>query len=150
MNLSLELNGRPFSGEVPAGQTLLEFLRNQDCPSVKQGCDTQNCGLCTVWVDGKPVLSCSYLACRAQGKSVTTLEGVLPQAEKLSAFLASRGAEQCGFCSPGFLMAVLAMKKELDHPTREEIGWYLAGNLCRCSGYTAQMDAVCAWMEETV
>lgn len=147
MNLELTLNGRPWKGEASPSQTLLDFLRAQGLASVKRGCDTENCGLCTVWVDDAPVLSCSYLACRATGRRVTTLEGVEEQAAELGRFLAARGAEQCGFCSPGFLMTVLALRRELPHPTREEVRAYLAGNLCRCSGYTAQMDAVCAWLE---
>ena len=80
MNLELTLNGRPWKGEASPSQTLLDFLRAQGLASVKRGCDTENCGLCTVWVDDAPVLSCSYLACRATGRRVTTLEGVEEQA----------------------------------------------------------------------
>lgn len=146
MKLSVILNAKPWEGEMAPETTLLDFLRAQGLASVKRGCDSESCGLCTVWVEGKPVLSCSYLACRAQGKRITTLEGVGEEAAELGRFLAERGAEQCGFCASGFLMTVLALRREITHPTREAVGAYLAGNLCRCSGYTSQMDAVCAWL----
>ena len=93
-------------------------------------------------MDGKPVLSCSVLAARADGKSVTTLEGLQKEAEEFGAFLADEGGEQCGFCSPGFIMNVLAMVNELKNPTEQEIQQYLAGNLCRCTGYQSQLRAI--------
>ena len=113
-----------------------------DAFSVKRGCGTANCGLCTVMVEGKPVLSCSVLAARVQGKNVTTLEGLQEEAEEAGRFLAQEGGEQCGYCSPGFLMNVIAMERELVNPGEEEIKEYLAGNLCRCSGYMSQLRAV--------
>ena len=87
-------------------------------------------------------MSCSTLAVRADGKEVITLEGMRKEAEEFGKFLADEGAEQCGFCSPGFIMNVLAMEKELDDPTEEEIKQYLAGNLCRCTGYMGQLRAI--------
>ena len=93
-------------------------------------------------LDGKPVLSCSVLAVRANGRQVTTLEGLEEEACAFGAFLADEGGEQCGFCSPGFIMNVLAMVHELDDPTDEEIREYLAGNLCRCTGYQSQLRAI--------
>ena len=93
-------------------------------------------------MDGTPVLSCSVPAPRAEGHEVTTLEGLQKQAEQFGAFLADEGAEQCGFCSPGFIMNVLAMERELKDPTEEEIQHYLTGNLCRCSGYQGQLRAI--------
>lgn len=142
MNLTLTLNGVRRTDEVSADTTLFSYLREKGCLSVKCGCETSNCGLCTVWLDGKPVLSCSVPALRADGKAVTTLEGLQDEAAEFGAFLADEGAEQCGYCSPGFVMNVLAMSRELSCPTEQEIQEYLAGNLCRCSGYQGQLRAI--------
>ena len=114
--------------------------------SVKCGCETSNCGLCTVHLDGRPVLSCSVPAFRADGHEVTTLEGVQKEAEEFGAFLADEGGEQCGFCSPGFILSVLAMARELENPTDDQIKEYLAGNLCRCTGYQSQLRAIKKWL----
>jgi carbon-monoxide dehydrogenase small subunit len=121
---------------------LLDFVRSQGMKSVKRGCDTGNCGLCTVWVDEKPVLSCTTLAVRANGKKVTTLEGVPEEAAEFADYLAKEGADQCGFCSPGFIMNVLALKREIENPTPQQIKEYLSGNLCRCTGYQSQYRAL--------
>ena len=142
MKLTLTLNGVRCTDEVQADTTLFTYLREKGCLSVKCGCETSNCGLCTVWLDGKPVLSCSVPALRADGKKVTTLEGLQDEAAEFGAYLADEGAEQCGYCSPGFIMNVLAMSRELTHPTEQEIQEYLAGNLCRCSGYQGQLRAI--------
>ena len=123
-------------------------MRKHGCYSVKRGCETANCGLCTVFLNGKPVLSCSVLTARANGQEVTTLEGLQPEAEEIGSFLAGQGAEQCGFCNPGFIMNVLAMVKELSDPTEEEIREYLAGNLCRCSGFVGQERAIQAYLSK--
>ena len=93
-------------------------------------------------MDEKPILSCSMLAVRIDGKKIVTLEGLQKEAEEFGTFLANEGAEQCGFCNPGFIMNVFAMLEEMKEPTEEEIGEYLAGNLCRCSGYESQLRAV--------
>lgn len=142
MKIEVTLNGRKCTDEIPDDLRLFDYLRQKGCASVKCGCETSNCGLCTVLLDGKPVLSCSVLAARVTGHTVTTLEGVQERAAVFGAFLADQGAEQCGFCSPGLVMTVLAMEEELQHPTREEIQQYLAGNLCRCSGYQGQLRAI--------
>lgn len=142
MEINLILNGKRCRDQVEADTTLLAYLRQKGCLSVKCGCETSGCGLCTVHLDGKPVLSCSVLAVRADGHTVTTLEGLQEEAAAFGAFLADEGGEQCGFCSPGFVMNVLAMANELTDPTEEEIRQYLAGNLCRCTGYQSQMRAV--------
>lgn len=148
MKVTIILNGTPYTREVAGDLMLLDFVRSCGCLSVKRGCDTSNCGLCTVWVEGTPVLSCSYPAVRADGKRVTTLEGVQEEAEAFGQCMARQGAEQCGYCSPGFIMTVLAMARELADPTEEEIAHYLAGNLCRCTGYVSQMRAIQAWLKE--
>ena len=113
---------------------------------MKCGCETSNCGLCTVWLDEKPVLSCTVPAARVEGRRITTLEGLQEEAAEFGGFLADEGGEQCGFCSPGFIMNVLAMVRELDDPTEEEILEYLSGNLCRCSGYMSQLRAIKAFL----
>lgn len=142
MQIELKLNGRSCKADVSPDMRLFDFVREQGCASVKCGCETSNCGLCTVWLDGTPVLSCSVLAVRANGREVTTLEGLQAEAAEFGAFLADEGAEQCGYCSPGFIMNVLAMVRELKDPTEQEIQTYLAGNLCRCSGYQGQLRAI--------
>lgn len=147
MEIRFRLNGKQVQAEVRPDTVLLDLVRELGCYSVKRGCETANCGLCTVWLDGKPVLSCSTLALRADGRHVTTLEGLQKEAEEFGMFLASEGGEQCGFCSPGFIMNVLAMERELKDPTEEEIKEYLAGNLCRCSGYMSQLRAVKKYLD---
>ena len=146
MKVTFTLNGVPRTAEAGAGQSLLTLLRELGCYSVKCGCETTNCGLCTVLLDGTPVLSCSLLAVRAGGHSVTTLEGLQEEALEFGRFLADQGADQCGFCNPGFVMSVLAMERELKDPTEEEIRAYLSGNLCRCTGYMGQQRAIRAYL----
>lgn len=128
--------------EVDADEFLVDTLRKQGQSSVRRGCDTSCCGLCTVWIDGKPKLSCSVLSWSVNGKTITTIEGVQAEAEEFAHVLAAEGAEQCGFCSPGFIMTVLAMKRELQNPNEAQIIHYLTGNLCRCTGYMGQLRAV--------
>ena len=142
MTIKWKLNGVSRVDEVAAAETLLHHLRKVGCLSVKCGCETSGCGLCTVWMDGKSVLSCSVPAARADGHEITTLEGLQDEAAEFGAFLADEGAEQCGYCSPGFIMNVLAMVRELKNPTVDEIQHYLTGNLCRCSGYQGQLRAI--------
>lgn len=142
MNITYWLNGIKQSDEIEAGVMLLDFLRSKGCYSVKCGCETTNCGLCTVWIDEKPVLSCAVLAARIDGKQVTTLEGLQEEATEFAMYMGREGADQCGFCNPGFVMNVLAMARELEGPTEEEIKEYLAGNLCRCTGYVGHMRAI--------
>lgn len=142
MEIQFILNGRETTVEAAPDAVLLSVLRELGCKSVKCGCETTNCGLCTVWIDGKSRLSCAVLAATAAGHEVTTLEGVEKEAAEFGAFLAQEGAEQCGFCSPGLVMNVLAMVRELEHPDLEEIREYLAGSLCRCTGYMGQLRAI--------
>lgn len=142
MLITVTINGKKYSDDIAPDLVLLDYLRQKGCYSVKRGCETSNCGLCTVHLDGKPILSCSYLAARADGHAVTTLEGLQEEAAEFGAFLADQGGEQCGFCSPGFIMNVLAMVRELKNPTEAEIQEYLSGNLCRCTGYQSQLRAV--------
>lgn len=142
MEIEFTLNGKVTYAEIKDDTSLFDLLRAKGCYSVKCGCETENCGLCTVLVDGKSVLSCSMLAARVDDRDVVTLEGVQKEAEEFGMYLAGEGAEQCGFCSPGLIMNVLAMEKELVQPEEAAVREYLAGNLCRCSGYMGQMRAI--------
>ena len=146
MQITLTLNGIKVTEDVAADMLLIDFVRAHGCKSVKRGCETSNCGLCTVFLEDKPVLSCSVLAARADGKRVTTLEGLQEEASEFGAFIADQGAEQCGFCNPGFIMNALALFREKESPTEEEIKEYLSGNLCRCSGYEGQLRGIRAFL----
>ncbi|WP_458408260.1 (2Fe-2S)-binding protein [Anaerotignum sp.] len=146
MELKFNLNGKKISALIDADSLLIDVVRDLGCLSVKRGCETSNCGLCTVFVNDKPVLSCSVLAARVEGQNVTTLEGLQEEAAEFGAFLADQGAEQCGFCNPGFMMNAIAMFRENPHPDDEEILSYLAGNLCRCSGYEGQLRSIKAYL----
>ena len=147
MNITMTLNGKKISADIDADMLLIDYVRDHGCYSVKRGCETSNCGLCTVFLDEKPVLSCSVLAARADGRTVTTLEDLQEEAAEFGAFIADQGAEQCGFCNPGFIMNALALFRENEYPDTEEIKEYLAGNLCRCSGYEGQLRGIQAFLE---
>lgn len=142
MTVEFTLNGRKVSAHIEADDTLYSVLRDLGMYSVKCGCETTNCGLCTVHMDGKAVLSCSVPAARCAGHAITTMEGLQEEARRLGECLAGEGAEQCGFCAPGMMMNVFALARENPHATDDEIDAFLAGNLCRCSGYVSQRRAV--------
>lgn len=142
MEISYILNGNKVTSTIAADDMLMAELRKQNCYSVKCGCETTNCGLCTVWLDDVPVLSCSVPAARIDGHKVTTLEGLQEEAKEFAQFMAAEGADQCGFCNPGFIMNVLAMARDLENPTKEEWNAYLSGNLCRCTGYMSHNRAI--------
>ena len=148
MEIKLTLNGRPVSALVQPDTLLLDLVRELGCYSVKRGCETANCGLCTVLMDGKPVLSCSTLAARAAGHSIQTLEGLQAEAADFVTFIADQGADQCGFCNPGFVMNTIALLRENPSPSDDEIQAYLAGNLCRCSGYEGQLRGIRAYLDQ--
>ena len=149
MNIKFWLNGIQRQEEIDPGMLLIDFLREKGCYSVKRGCETANCGLCTVLMDEKPILSCSMLAARIDGRRIVTLEGLQKEAEEFGNFLANEGAEQCGFCNPGFIMNVIAMLRELEEPDEEQIKEYLAGNLCRCSGFVSQTASSLKYLNYT-
>ena len=142
IDIKMKLNGKMITDTIDADLLLLDFLRNHGCLSVKRGCDTSNCGLCTVLMDGTPVLSCSMLTARANGHSIQTLEGLQEEASEFVGFIADQGADQCGFCNPGFVMNTIALLRENENPTDDEIRAFLAGNLCRCSGYEGQLRGI--------
>ena len=151
------INGTTTEFLCEPRQTLLEVLRDTlNMTGTKEGCSNGNCGACTVLLDGRPVVSCLVLAPEVDGCQVETIEGVAP-AEGLdpiqTAFL-QNAALQCGICTPGFIMASKALLAENPQPTEHEIRFYLAGNLCRCTGYDkivrAVQDAACARQEVNV
>ena len=142
MEVKINVNGRVITDSVDADMLLLDFLRKHGCYSVKCGCETTNCGLCTVFMDDVPVLSCSVLAARAAGHKIVTLEGLQEEAKEFIGFIADQGAEQCGFCNPGFIVNTIALLRENPNPTDDEIRAFLVGNLCRCSGYDGQLRGI--------
>ena len=146
MTITYWLNGKKATADVAPGLMLYDFLRSQGCYSVKCGCETTNCGLCTVWLDDVPVLSCAVLTARIDGKHITTLEGLQDEAAEFAQYMAREGADQCGFCNPGFVMNVLAMVRDIENPTEAGIKEFLAGNLCRCTGYVSHMRALKAFL----
>lgn len=146
MEIKIKLNGTMVSDDVLADTLLIDFVRAHGCLSVKRGCETSSCGLCTVLMDDEPVLSCSTLAARANGRSVYTLEGLQEEASEFVGFIADQGAEQCGFCNPGFVMNTIALLRENPDPSDGEILAYLSGNLCRCSGYEGQLRGIRAFL----
>ena len=148
MKIEFTLNGQRVSAEATADASLYQVLRELGMSSVKCGCETTNCGLCTVHLDGKAVLSCAVPAPRCAGREVVTLEGMQEEALVLGGYLADEGAEQCGFCSPGLMMNVFALAKENPRATDDQIDAYLEGNLCRCTGYMSQRRAVRRYLDK--
>ncbi len=143
--VALTVNGDRREVAVPEHWTLLETLRYAlGLTGSKQGCDKGDCGACTVLVDGEPVLSCITPVWEAEGREITTVEGLAEpgQLNHLQAAFAETGGAQCGFCTPGILMSAWALLLRNPAPTREEIRAALAGNLCRCTGYTKIYEAV--------
>ena len=147
MEIKLTLNGKVIQEEVSPDLLLIDFVRAHGCLSVKRGCETANCGLCTVFMDERPILSCSMLVARASGHQIRTLEGMQEEAKEFIGFIADQGAEQCGFCNPGFVMNTIALLRENPDPTDDEIRAFLAGNLCRCSGYEGQLRGIRGYLD---
>jgi aerobic carbon-monoxide dehydrogenase small subunit len=151
-SLALRVNGRAVELLVPTHALLLDVLRDRlDLKGAKRSCDLQVCGACTVLVDGAPVSACTYLAVEADGRDVLTVEG-LGGAETLhplqQAFI-DHGAVQCGFCTPGMLLAAKALLDERPAPTEADVVHHLRGNLCRCTGYRKIVDAILACAERS-
>jgi len=147
MTIELTINSRKRCLEIEAGDMLVDVLRNAGYKEVKKGCDSGSCGVCTVLMNGSPILSCSFFAAKADGAEITTVKGIKKEAEVFAEHLTRQGADQCGFCAPGFALTVHALMKENKYPSREEIRHYLAGNLCRCSGYEGQMRGIESYVE---
>ena len=145
VRLALVVNGESHEVLAPVHKTLLEVLREDlGLTGTKHGCELGECGTCTVLVDGEPVLSCLALPVAIEGRAITTVEGMAEGGElhPLQQAFAELGAAQCGYCTPGILLTAQALLDETPTPTRDEIKEALAGNLCRCTGYTKILDAV--------
>jgi aerobic-type carbon monoxide dehydrogenase small subunit (CoxS/CutS family) len=145
VRVALSVNDEIHEALVPVHKTLLEVLREDlGLTGTKHGCELGECGTCTVLVDGQPVLSCLALPLETEGRRITTIEGLADGARlhPLQQAFAELGAAQCGYCTPGILLTAAALLNERPSPTRQEVKEALAGNLCRCTGYTKILDAV--------
>ena len=144
MKLSFDLNGTPQYLDVEPGERLLPLVRRLGMKSVKEGCDTGDCGACTVLVDGRAVRSCLMVAPQVQGKEVTTVEGLgtVDDPHPLQQTFLDSGAVQCGFCTPGMVLVAYELLLHNDNPTRDEVAEAISGNLCRCTGYVKIVDAI--------
>ena len=146
MKVAFTLNGERREIEVEPYRSLLDMLRNEaGLTGTKKGCDVGDCGACTVLVDGKPLNSCLMLGVEAEGREVLTIEGIQPAPDRLHPLQESfmkLGGAQCGFCTPGMIMMALALLEEKPSPTEDEIRFGIAGNICRCTGYTRIVEAI--------
>ena len=143
--LDFILNGEACHTEIPEDATLLKVLRDiLHLTGTKEGCGEGDCGSCTVLVDGRSVNSCLFPAVQAEGCQIMTIEGVEahPELARIQKAFVDYGAVQCGFCSPGMIMSTVALLKKNPKPTEEEIRRGLSGNICRCTGYQAMVDAI--------
>ncbi len=147
MKLEITINRRKRQFEIEPGEMLVDVLRREGYTEVKKGCDSGSCGVCTVLLNGEPILSCSFFAVKAEGAEITTVKGIAKEAAEFAEHLTAEGADQCGFCGPAFALSAHAMLKEHKKPSLDEIKHYLAGNLCRCSGYEGQMRAIESYVE---
>ncbi|HEX5417561.1 MAG TPA: (2Fe-2S)-binding protein [Chloroflexota bacterium] len=150
MPITLRINGEDYDIVVEGRTRLLDAIREQcELTGAKEGCSTGDCGACTVLLDGKPITSCMCFAATAQGKEITTIEGLAQHGELTpvqEAFI-DRGGLQCGICTPGMILSATALLAENPKPSKDEIRFALAGNLCRCTGYQKIVEAVVAASE---
>lgn len=142
MKIFLKINKKEMEFDIQGSETVYDILKSINITSVKKSCDTGVCGLCTVLLNGRPIPSCSYLAAKADGGHITTIEAVEEEAEKFGRFMNQEGAIQCAYCTPGFVLTVISMKDNLKNFDDESINKYLVGNLCRCSGYQGHLRAI--------
>lgn len=141
------VNDRPYEVKIKPDEYLVDTLRRLRFFSVRRGCETTSCGICTVLVDDSPVASCSYLTARAEGHRITTVEGIEEEILIIGDLMGHEGVDQCGYCNPGFALTVYSMKCKLVNPTDDEIRSYMVGNLCRCSGYVGQHEVIKHYLE---
>ncbi|MBI4883868.1 MAG: (2Fe-2S)-binding protein [Actinobacteria bacterium] len=142
---TLKVNGTDYPVDVEQGRNLLSVIRSEiGLTGTKEGCDDCECGACMVLLDGQPVNSCSYLAVQAQGRAITTVEGVIDGDEMhpLQRNILEEGGVQCGFCTPGMILSAHALLARNSSPSEEEVRIGLSGNLCRCTGYAKIVAAV--------
>ena len=145
--VALEINGEQVELEVPARRLLVHFIRDDlGLTGTHIGCDTGNCGACTIHLDGEPVKSCMALAVQADGRKITTVEGLTAEGEltPLQQAFNAHHALQCGYCTPGMLMSASALLARNPRPTEGEVRYALQGNICRCTGYVNIVEAVVA------
>jgi carbon-monoxide dehydrogenase small subunit len=145
MDIVLTINGQDYPVEVEPGELLVDVLRDRlGLTGTKKGCGTGDCGACTVLLDGRPVTSCLVLAAAAEGKEIATVEGLAgPDGlDALQEAFVEEGAVQCGYCTPGLLMMAKDVLRRSPRPTEEEVREGIAGNLCRCTGYTKIVKAI--------
>ncbi|WP_227761816.1 (2Fe-2S)-binding protein [Zhaonella formicivorans] len=144
LTIELTINGQKKKLAAKPGQTLLSFLRELGYTGVKEGCGKGECGACTVLVDGQPVNACLYLAVQAQGKEILTIEGLAQQGRlhPLQEAFISESALQCGYCTPGMILTAKALLDKNPRASEEEIAHAIAGNLCRCTGYSKIIKAI--------
>jgi carbon-monoxide dehydrogenase small subunit len=143
--LKFQLNGHPVVVPSESARILLDLLRDDlHLTGTKRGCDLGTCGCCNVLLDGRPTLSCLTLARLVEGREVTTIEGISPPQglSPVQRAFVEKGATQCGFCTPGFVVTATALLRDHPHPTREEIERAISGNLCRCTGYIKIVEAI--------
>lgn len=143
----LNVNDVDYEIMIKPGEMLLETLRKIGFTSVKKGCDTGSCGVCSILINGKVIPSCSYFTSKVQNKKIITIDGVEEKAREIGEFLLAEGVDQCGFCSPGLIMSIIAMENELNEFSEYDIKHYLVGNLCRCTGYEGQIRAIKKYLE---
>jgi carbon-monoxide dehydrogenase small subunit len=146
MEITLNVNNSDYKLNIDPDTSLLDALREIGIYSVKKGCDTGVCGVCTVLLESKPILSCSYLAARAEGDRILTVEGLGEEADQIVNLITEEGADQCGYCGPALVLTAYQMKRDLKNPTIEQMNHYLAGNLCRCTGYEGQLRGIKKYM----
>jgi len=149
--IQLKINGETYQVTVKVNETLLDVIRDKlDLTGTKKGCDTGDCGACTVLLEGKPINSCLVLAIEADGKEILTIEGLAKNGKlhPLQEAFIKEGAVQCGYCTPGMIMSAKALLDENPNPTEEDVKKAIAGNLCRCTGYVKIVKAILAAAEE--
>lgn len=147
MQIKLTVNGISREWSIRPDEILLETLRNHGYFSLRGGCSTGQCGICTIHMDGIPILACLTQSVKAAGKQIMTLEGTGQRGKDVAAALLTEGVDQCGYCAPGTIMSILYLESVITDPTDDEILHYMNGNLCRCSGYAGQLRGIRRYLE---